>query len=154
MQPSSEAPTEATELNPVDASMEAALELEEMKQGRRADAPALQYLIDLLRKPSVGFAGEGISMLADMRSFTMFKEFLGQVAPKVQAANSSQLPKVIDNFLSDLQNGVSAGNSEKITLAKRFCLVFNNSLLAKHMSDIYARREHSDARYISHDHLP
>jgi hypothetical protein len=155
MQTSSDTPSEAQEINPVDMSMDAALELEEMKQGLREDAPALHCLVELLRKPSRGFSGqEGISMLADVRSFTMFRESLGQVSPKVKAANYDQLPTVISDFLSELERGVIEGNTQKVNLAKQFCLAFNTSLLAKQMSDIYARRERSDARYISHESVP
>jgi hypothetical protein len=86
---------ELQDINPVDMSMDAALELEQMKQGARDDAPALHRLLELLRTPSRGFSGqEGISMLADMRSFTMFRESLGQVSPKIKAANYRASPAV------------------------------------------------------------
>jgi hypothetical protein len=155
MQPSSETSSEFQELSPVDASMDAALELEEMKQGRRQDAPALHRLVELLRKPSRGFSGQdGISMLADVRSFAIFKESLRQVSPTVKAADYDQLQTAIIKFLAELERGVAERNTQKLTQAKQFCLALNTGLLAKQMSDIYARRERSDARYISHESVP
>jgi hypothetical protein len=142
-------------MNPLDMSMDAALELEELKQGGRDDAPALHHLIELLRTPSRGFSGEeGISMLADMRSFTMFRESLGQVWPKLRATNYDKLPQVISDFLSELERGVHERNDLMVARAEQFCLALNTSLLAKQMSDIYTRRERADARYISHESLP
>jgi hypothetical protein len=156
MEPSSDATTaELQDINPVDTSMDAALELEEMKQGGRDDAPALHRLIELLRTPSRGFSGQdGISMLADMRSFTMLRESLRQVRPKLRATNYDKLPEVINNFLSELERGVSERNAPMVAQAKQFCLALNTSLLAKQMSDIYTRRERADARYISNESLP
>jgi hypothetical protein len=145
---------EVLELSPADVSMEAALQLEELKQGRRPEAPALHSLFDLLRKPSQGFSGQGISMLADVRAFTIFKESLGQVWPKAKTADHDQLTKFASEFLAELERGVADHNKDKIDQAKQFCLAFNTSLLAKHMSDIYARRERSDARYIGHESVP
>jgi hypothetical protein len=150
----SRAQSELTESSPIDVSMEAALELEELKQGHRGDAPAFHHLIELLRKPSRGFSGEGISMLADVRSFTIFKESLGPVSSKVRTASYDQLPSAVSDFLSELERGVKERNTQRLNQAKQFCLVFNTHLLAKQMSDIYARRERSDARYISHESLP
>jgi hypothetical protein len=142
---------EVLESSPADVSMEAALQLEELKQGRRPDAPALHSLFDLLRKPSQGFSGEGISMLADLRAFTIFKESLGQVWPKVKMPDHDKLTQFFGEFLAELERGVADRDKHKIEQAKQFCLAFNTSLLAKHMSDIFARRERSDARYISHE---
>jgi len=104
---------EEKDINPIDVSMEAALELEEMKQGHRDDAPALSCLVDLLRRPRRGYSGEGISMLADVRSLTMFKESLGQVAPKIRTAEHDKLPQVISDFLSELEHGVKERNERR-----------------------------------------
>ena len=73
--------------NPIDTSIEAALELEELKEGIREDVPALAALFKLLRTPLPAFeTGEtGISMLADIRSYTLFKDSLGQLQPKLKA---------------------------------------------------------------------
>jgi hypothetical protein len=155
METPSDPPVEPQEHNPVDMSMDAALELEQLKQGHRKDAPALHCLIDLLRKPARGFSGqEGISMLADMRSFTILRESLRQASPKVKAVNYDQLPAVLNTFLSELDRGVIDRDMQKVSQAKQFCLALNAGLLAKQMRDIYARRESSDARYISHEPVP
>lgn len=45
-------------------------------------------------------------------------------------------------------------DSIKIEEAKRFCLAFNAGILARQMSEVYARRERSDARTVSDDALP
>jgi hypothetical protein len=143
------------ELNPVDVSMEAALELGELKQGGiRDDAPAFRCFVELLRTPSRGFKGEGISMLADVRSFRLFKESLGQLSPKLTANDHKQLFEVMNSFLADIELGVKNRDEKKIKLAMQFCLAFNSSLLGTQMNDIYARRERSDARYITNESVP
>jgi|HubBroStandDraft_4_1064222.scaffolds.fasta_scaffold14022_1 hypothetical protein len=152
--PNDSSSPEVKEYNPIDVSLEASLQLEEMKQGRRDDAPALFCLVDLLRKPRRGFSGQGISMLADIRSFTIFKESLGQVSPKIRTAEHEQLPEIISDFLVELERGVKERNKQKVMLAKQFCLLFNTSLLGREMSELYERRERSDARYISHESVP
>jgi hypothetical protein len=51
------------------------LELEEMKQHIRADAPALSALFHLIRTPSPAFNnGESISMLADPRAYPLLRD--------------------------------------------------------------------------------
>jgi hypothetical protein len=153
MQPSDEV-IGIDDLNPLDASMEAALELEEMRQDLRSSSPALVRLVELLRNPSPGFAGgDGISMLADVRSFALFKS-LSHLSPRLKASDHEQMQKKVGVFLAEILKGVSEKNKEKILLAKKFCLALNTNLLAKQTADIYARRERSDARYIANESLP
>jgi len=147
---------EIPETNPVDVSMEAALELGELKQGGiRTDVPAFYSFVDLLRRPSPGFEErQGISMLADVRSFSLLKDSLGQVSPKSKPADHKQLFEAMNKFLADLEEGVKKRDDKKIKLAMDFCLAFNSGLLGKQMSEIYARRERSDARYITNESVP
>lgn len=145
--------TDMPESNPVHVSLEAALQLEKMKRGLRNDAPALQTLANLLRAPSLGFSGDGISMLADERSFTILKNSLRQVSPNMKSVDHAQLQTLFTSFFSKLLQGVADGNKDQIELAKRFCLAFNDAVLARQMSDIYARRERADARYLRHESL-
>ena len=65
-------------MNVIDLSSEAALELEELRQGVRGDVPALENLFAFLRTPAPAFVGESVSMLADVRSYVLFRD-LGQV---------------------------------------------------------------------------
>jgi hypothetical protein len=139
--------------NPIDTSVEAALQLEELKQGVRDDVPALDALFKLLSTPAPAFEkGEsGICMLADVRSYTLFKDSLHQVQPKLKAADFHQFKTVIENYLEDLERGVAARELDKIEEAKRFCLAFNTNLVARKMNEIYFRRERSDSRYVSNE---
>jgi hypothetical protein len=143
-------------LNPIDTSLEAALQLEELQEGVRDDAPALQTLLTFLRTPAPAFAeGEtGISMLADIRSYAIFKNFLGQVQPKFKATSFREFKAVIENYLNDLERGVFAREKNKIDDAKRFCLALNANLVVRKMNEIYSRRERSDSRYVSHESPP
>src|ERR1700730_12579705 len=142
--------------NPIDTSVEAALQLEELKQGVRHDVPALVALFKLLSTPAPAFEkGEnGICMLADVRSYTLFKDSLKQVQPKLNAADFQQFKTVIENYLEDLRRGVAARELDKIEEAKRFCLAFNTNLVARKMNEIYSRRERSDSRYVSNESSP
>lgn len=142
--------------NPIDISVDAALELEELREGLRDDAPALDALFSLLRTPAPAFQeGErGLSMLADVRSYALFRDSLGQVQPKLRAGDFRQFNLVIEKYLGELERGVAARNPDKIDEAKRFCLAFNNNLIAKQMNEIHSRRERSDSRYISNESAP
>jgi hypothetical protein len=137
--------------NPIDLSAEAALELEELRQGLRSDVPALGDLFAFLRTPGPAFAGDSVSMLADVRSYTLFRDSLGPTPKK--SVTFDEFKRVVDMYLKDLQIGVAAGNKEKIEEAKRFCLSFNANLVAKQMAEIYARRERADSRYVSHESI-
>jgi hypothetical protein len=142
--------------NSIDTSVEAALQLEELKQGARKDVPALEALFKLLVTPAPAFEkGEsGMSMLADLRSYALFKESLRQVQPKLMAIDFREFKSVIEKYLKELEHGVAARNVDKIDEAKRFCLALNATLLARQMNEIYSRRERSDSRYVSHESSP
>jgi hypothetical protein len=142
--------------NPIDTSVEAALQLEELKQGIRDDVPALRALFKLLSTPAAAFEkGEsGVCMLADVRSYTLFKDSLNQVQPKLKAADFRRFKTVIESYLKDLERGVVARDRDKIDEAKRFCLAFNANLVARKMDEIYSRRERSDSRYVSNESPP
>ena len=142
--------------NPIDLSLEAALELEELKQKIRLDAPALSAFFSILRKPAPPFEkGEGsICMLGDIRSYAMFRESMGQVQPKLSTGDFRQFRKEMERFLGDLEHGVALGSPEKIEQAKRFCLAVNSNMIARQMQEIYSRRERADSRYISHEFTP
>jgi hypothetical protein len=138
--------------NPVDLSAEAALELEELRQGKRPDVPALGHLFAFLRTPGPAFAGDGVSMLADIRSYALIRDSLGTFPKK--STSFEEFRTIVDGYLKDLEAGVAARNKEKIEEAKRFCLAFNANLVAKQMNEIYARRERADSRYVSHESVP
>jgi len=66
-------------MTPVDLSMEAALELEEAKQGLRLEVPSLAALFKLLRTPAPGFSGgPSVSMLNDLRAYPLLRDSLGE----------------------------------------------------------------------------
>src|ERR1700730_16536749 len=141
--------------NPLDVSIEAAVELDEVKQGIRKDVPALHALFELLRTPVPAFEGQqSVSMLADIRSYALFRDSLGQVNPKLTFSSHHELKSVIEQLFEELERGIAAGDHDKIEDAKRFCLAINNNLVTKQMQVIYARRERSDSRYISHESAP
>ncbi len=137
--------------NPLDLSAEAALELEELKQGIRCDVPALGELFHFIRTPAPAFQGQSVSMLADVRSYALFRDSLGPT--KNKTSNFSDFKKAIENYLADLEVGVKAKKQDKIEEAKRFCLAFNENMLTKQMNEIYGRRERADSRYVSHESI-
>jgi len=133
------------DLSPVDTSIEAALELEELRQGFRDDAPAFARFFELIRRPSPAFAGNGVRMFSDVQHY--FKASVG----KTKRYSGENLKTLVEQFLSDLERGVAQRNAEKISEAKKLCLAINQSLLARRMDDIFSRRESSDSRYINHE---
>jgi hypothetical protein len=138
-------------MNVIDLSSEAALELEELRQGVRGDVPALENLFAFLRTPAPAFVGESVSMLADVRSYVLFRDSVGSLPRKSRTFDEFRL--LVDMYLKDLEDGVNSGNKEKIEDAKRFCLAFNANLVAKQMAEIYARRERADSRYVAHEYV-
>ena len=64
--------------SPVDLSVEAALELEEFKQGQREDVPSLMALFHFIRTPTPAFIGERISFLDDVRAYPLLRRIIGK----------------------------------------------------------------------------
>jgi hypothetical protein len=93
-------------------------------------------------------------MLADVRAFPVFRESLGQMSSEVRASGHEEMAKIVERLLSNLEEGVANSDLAMVEAAKQFCTAFNSSLIAKQMSDLYTRREKSDARYISHESVP
>jgi hypothetical protein len=151
---SGRADTMADVATPMELSADAALELEELDQGKRVDAPALDALFQFLRTPvsAVTFAGHGgLSMLADIRAYTILRDSIGRSPPRV--GRRSEFEKLIAEYLIELEAGVHEKKSVKIQEAKRFCLSLSENLLSKRMADVYHRRERVDSRYISYDDI-
>jgi hypothetical protein len=138
-------------MTPVDLSLEAALELEEVKQGLRSDAPSLVALFELLRTPAPGFSGSpSVSMLNDMRAYPLLRDSLGE---RVKI-DYTKFEEVVGEYFCDLEEGIKAHDLKKIEEAKRFCLAFNTGMLARQMNEVYRRRDRPDARTVSNDTLP
>src|SRR6266404_3733153 len=87
-------------VNPIDISVEAALELEELKQGVRSDVPALNAFFHLIRTPAPAFEGQSISMLADVRSYALFRDALPE---KTKSNNFRDFAKFIEKYLGELE---------------------------------------------------
>lgn len=138
-------------INPIALGAEAILELEELKRGDRSAAPSLHKLFYYLRTPLPAFQGQGVSMLDDVRSYVLFRDALAPTAPKTK--DLSEFKKAVDRYLDGLEAGVNAADVDMIAEAKRFCLAFNENLLAKQMKDIYGRRERGDSRYMGHESI-
>ena len=141
--------------NPIDLSAEAVLELEELRQGQRQSAPAMNRLFDFLRTPpssTPSFNGrDSVSMLADVRAYAVVRDALPPRQLKTSAFNRAEFVATVEKYLSDLEEGVGAGSKTKLEEAKRFCLALNENLLLKRTHEIYLRRERADSRYVSHD---
>jgi hypothetical protein len=135
--------------NPVEASVEAALELEELRQGRRSDAPSLHALFEMLLKPTPAFLGNGVRMFADVQNYYLSAS--AKPAKAARAPSREEIRRSVEAFLSDLEDGVTRRDSDKIAEAKKLCLAINNNLLARKMDDIFSRREKSDTRYVKNE---
>jgi hypothetical protein len=126
--------------NPADLSLEAALELEEVKQHIRVDSPALSALLHFIRTPLPAFNGESISMLADARAYPLLRDSIHI------ESGARDFRKIIEQYLNDLEDGVARADLKKIDEAKRFCIALNTQILAKDMGEFFARREGQDSR--------
>jgi hypothetical protein len=132
--------------SPADLSLEAALELEEVKQHIRQDAPSLNALFRLISTPLPAFDnGQSVSMLADARAYPLLRD---STRFKIPARNAQEFMKVIQEYLTSLEEGVARVDLNKIEEAKRFCLALNAQVLAKEMGEFYARRERQDSRNV------
>jgi hypothetical protein len=138
--------------SPVDLSVEAALELEEFKQGQREDVPSLLALFRFIRTPTPAFIGKSISFLDDVRAYPLLRDSLGDRTKK-RPTNFDAFKKWVESYLIDLEVGVQKREVKKIEEAKRFCLSLNTHMLARQMNDIYSRRERSEARNFDHERL-
>jgi hypothetical protein len=139
-------------LNPVDLSLKAALQLEELRRGDRKEAPALIDLLKLIRTPAQSYGGEGVSMLDDRRAYTLLRD---TVKPSLSAKTHQEFSRRVDEYLSTLEAGVLALNADVIADAKRFCLALNRQLLAKQLNEIYDRYEPElGSRSLDEQNLP
>ena len=137
-------------LNPIDLSADAILELEELRQGKRTDAPQVTALFDYLRTPAPAplFQGQGsISMLADVRSHALLRASVGPGLTRT--ATSADFQKQVELYLQNLEKGVAERRLAKINEAKRFCVALNVNLLSRKLDEIYRRRERSGIQYMS-----
>ena len=130
--------------NPIDLSLEAAIELEELKQRARSDAPALRALFELMRTPPLGFRGESLSMLEDARAYPLLRDTV-YANRKPVAGNFKAF---FEKYLSELEEGVAAKNIDTIKEARSFCLALNKLAVAKDMGEFYSRRDRQDGRNI------
>lgn len=116
-------------LNLIDLSLDAALQLEELAQGKRSDAPTFQTLVDALKTPRRSYSGSsGVSMLTDVRN-----------APLLRKAINNRTPKDASLFFDELVKNVATKDRQYVELAKTLCLMINNNLLTKDY-DILVRR--------------
>lgn len=143
-------------ISPLDISTEAALELGELREGTRQDTPALIELFRLIKAPmpSTPFRGHttvSISMLDDIRSYTLLRDAVGSSA--IRAPNYLAFKKIFEDYLSELERGVTARSDKVIEEARRFCLTLSNMIAAKQMDEVYDRRERADSRYVSDESL-
>src|ERR1700730_6004577 len=100
-------------VNPIDLSVEAALELEEFKQSVRADVPALKALFHFIRTPGPAFEGQSVSMLADVRAYALFRDSIGGPS-KTKSGNLEEFRKGLEKYLLDLERGVANHEEKKI----------------------------------------
>ncbi len=136
--------------NPIDLSAEAFLELEELSQGQRPDAPAFIELCRFIRTPTPAYRGQdGISMLVDVRSYALLRDSLGIARKRI--SDFKEFRKIFDNYLTDLETGVLARKKDKISEAKRFSVSLNENLLLSEMANIYERHERAEMRHVNHE---
>jgi len=138
--------------NPVDLSVEAALQLEEFKQGIRNDVPALAELFSFIRTPAPAFEGESISLLADVRAYAIFRDSVSERTRR-KSGNLSEFRQIFEQYLKELEQGVASRKSVEIDEAKRFCLSLNTQILVRQMSELYNRRERKDSRGLDHESI-
>jgi hypothetical protein len=142
-------------VNAIDLTAEAILQIEELRQHVRADAPALAELLAFLRTPapSPAFLGhESISMLADVRSYAILRDSL---SPKERPRTSDfrEFRDFIEKYLRRLETGVTARKPDLMEEAKTFFMALNENLLSKRLSDIYRHRERVNSQHVGHDNI-
>src|SRR5271156_804192 len=96
-----------------DLCAEAALELEELRQGFREDAPALNQLVEAMLTPAPAYNGESVSMLADVRSYALLRDSLDSPKQKKEI-NFQNFADIMARYLKDLQIGVSTKAPAKL----------------------------------------
>lgn len=137
--------------SPADLSLEAALELEELKQGVRNDVPALSALFRLIRTPLPTFSGkQSIRMIADVRAYPLLRDSSGIS----HVGSAEEFENRIEIYLNELEDGVTRGDLIKIDAAKKFCLAFNRYVLARDMGEFYTRRERQSKLDTSNVNVP
>lgn len=128
--------------NPIDLTLDAAMELEELRQSLRDDSPALRRLFEYLRSPATKGGEQVVSRLADIRNHEVLSQ---SVQSRPRFGSPSDFSHWFEKYLSGLLAGVDSRSPNSISDAKEFCLALNRHMLAKmHSSSMETR--HS-ARY-------
>ncbi|MGP7984856.1 hypothetical protein [Rhodoblastus sp.] len=123
-------------LNPIELSLDAALQLEALAQGGREGAPKFAQLIAVLKAPKPTYSGTStVSMLTDVRSAPLVRKAILRGSPSKPEANAQMV-----NFLDGLVEAVQKNDLEYIKLAKKFCLALNEQLLAKEYNSLVERQ--------------
>ena len=132
----------------VEVGTEAMLELEEMNQGLRANAPALKDFFEMIRTPTASpvFAGNSaVSMLADVRAYPVLRDVTG-----ISRADSYRdFEQVVIKYLEDIEQGVEAGDGSCVRKAKNFCYNLVNSLVSRDMTEVLSRKKDPDGSHFA-----
>jgi hypothetical protein len=123
----------------VDLSLDAALELAELEQGERDDAPGLIRVVDELKSGRPVVEGTPVSMLSDVRGIAMVRRALASTNTQA-GADRQALREAISSYLDRLVVHAVSRNAKGIEEAKRFCLALNQELLKRHHDRLTSRR--------------
>ncbi len=144
-------------VGPIDLSADAILEIEEMNEGHRADAPSVKALFDFLRTPpshSLSLNGaNAVSMLDDVRAYGLLRMSFARAQPKKIPEKFADFRKLLEEYLSTLESGIVARDAGKIREAKLLCLALHENLMSGQLAEMYQRRERSDSRYLIDDSI-
>jgi hypothetical protein len=111
----------------IEQALDAAMEIEEVIEGKRKDAPALTTLVSNLMG---SLSGEPHAVRNNLLSNTQFTSLAARSSGRYYKS-AIELKDVVDLLVQVTSTGVSRLTKEQLSFVREFCLGLNKELIAE-----------------------
>jgi hypothetical protein len=116
----------------VEQSLDAAIELDEVIQGKSSDSPALTALVSSLMGSFEGAAPARNDLLSDSQFASLY--YRAARSSGQDYASIVELNDLVDLLLTITSGGLARFKQEQLSLVRDFCLGLNRALVAEAFS--------------------
>ncbi|WP_342362620.1 hypothetical protein [Terrarubrum flagellatum] len=120
-------------------TLDAALELAELRTGLRQDIPSFECLIDLIRDDRPLKQPQGVTLLSDPRGFSVVRNAWVRSSKAGQPINLNNFREIVVGYLNGLKQSALDGSAADTKTAEEFCLALNKAFLSRKYSSVEER---------------